>query len=112
MSKALKTGLPFVGVVVLMAVVVLVGPPVAQRIAYAVERGKQDAARTELIELSKRDHISTLFRAVAKAVKPAVVEVHVMKWTETMDPEEHLRRFFGEEDLPFRFRFQNDNSCG
>lgn len=107
MSKALKTGLPVVVMLALIAAAMLVAPPAAQRIAYAVERGKQDAARTELIELSKHDQLSALFRAVSKAVKPAVVEVRVTRWIETVGPETHLRRFFNEENSPFRFRFRS-----
>lgn len=83
---------------------VLLGPFLAGRITYAVEVAKQEATRQELAELSKHDRLSSLFRAVSKVVKPAVVEVRTMKKIEGryLDPF----RFFEDGDLPFRFRFR------
>jgi serine protease Do len=76
------------------------------RIAYAVELGKSEAARSELAELSKRDNLSVLFRAVAKAVRPAVVEIRIKRKVVVggrgSSIEDFLRRHFGE-DSPFRF---------
>jgi len=82
---------------------VLLGPSLAGRVAFAVEQGKHDAARAELAELSGHDQLSKLFRAVTKAVKPAVVEVRVVR--RVRQPERP--HFFRDEDfpLPFRFRF-------
>ena len=62
MSKMLKKGLPFVGVCSLVAVILGIGPVTANRIAYAVERGRAEASREELVELSRQDNLSTLFR--------------------------------------------------
>ncbi len=67
------------------------------------------AARARLAELNKQDYLSELFRTVAKLVKPAVVEVRVTKWIrqpEMTDPEEFLKRFFGD-DVPFEFHFRS-----
>jgi serine protease Do len=74
------------------------------------------AARARLAELNKQDYLSEQFRTVAKLVKPAVVEVRVAKWirqpampeSEWTDPEEFLKRFFGE-DAPFEFYFRSPN---
>jgi len=68
---------------------------------------EQAAARGELAELNKHDDLSALFRAVAKAVRPAVVEVRVTKWVREPDMNDLLRRFFGD-DMPFRFQFPSE----
>ncbi len=78
------------------------GPRLVGRVAYAIEAGQVEAARAELAELAKHDHLSGLFEAVSKAVKPAVVEVRVrQKITARPAPQmdEFLRRFFGD-DIP------------
>jgi len=66
------------------------------------------AARSELAELRKHDDLSALFRAVAKAVRPAVVEVRVTKFVREPDMEDFLRRFFGD-DMPFRFQLPDQD---
>jgi serine protease Do len=83
------------------------GPGLVERFAFAVEKGQSEAARAELAKLSKHDQLSKLFRAVAKAVQPAVVEVSVTKHVKTpgadLPPgmEDFLKRHFGEEfDVP------------
>ncbi len=102
--RTFKTWLPLALVMGLLMGGMVFGPPLAERIAYAAEKGKQEATRAELAELSERDHLSTLFRAVAKAVKPAVVEVRVEKLAKLPDVEKFLEPF--ENDFPFRFRFR------
>jgi len=87
-------------------------PPVARQIAYAVESGRQDATAGALAELSRHDKMSALFREVAKAVKPAVVVVHVKQKVEYqpmpfLGGNDFLRRFFGN-DLPHGFRFRRE----
>jgi len=89
---------------------VMAGPFVARQIAFAVESGRQEATITALAKLSKHDKMSALFREVAKAVKPAVVVVHVKQkiaYEPMPFPEmnDFFRRFFGD-DLrgPFGFR--------
>lgn len=74
------------------------GPTLMGRAAYAVASGESRAARESLAELSKHDSLSPLFRAVNKAVRPAVVVVHVKQKIEapTQDMDEMFRRFFGE----------------
>jgi serine protease Do len=72
-------------------------PSLANKIAYAVESGKAEANRAQLAELSKGDTLSPLFRAVSKALKPAVVEVRVTQRTAAQavppEMEEFLRQF-------------------
>ena len=54
-------------------------------------------ARAELGELCKRDNISPLLRTVARAVKPAVVEVRISKMVREPEMDDMLRRFFRGE---------------
>ena len=77
--KSLRRFTRGIVIVSLIAAAVLLGPSLAGRVAFAVEQGKHDAARAELAELSGHDQLSKLFRAVTKAVKPAVVEVRVVR---------------------------------
>jgi serine protease Do len=81
------------------------GPALMGRAAYAVASGESRAAREALADLSKHDSMSPLFRAVDKAIRPAVVVVHVKQKVElqSQDPEELFRRFFGD-DPQFRMR--------
>ncbi len=88
------------------------GPGWVGRVAYAVESGKAEAARANLVELSKKDQVSALFREVAKVAMPAVVEVRVTKWVRQPEPNELLRRFFDDEENPFRSRMPNRGGAG
>ncbi len=98
-------------ILALMVTGTVYGPSLAGRVAYAVEVGKTDAARARLAELSKFDHMSELFRTVAKVVRPAVVEVRVTKRVKVAVPElfddssrdDFFRRFF-PPDSPFGSR--------
>lgn len=95
-------------VTLFVALAVLAGsmaylPTLAGKVAYAQQAAQAKAARDQLADLAKEDHISQLFRAVAKAVKPAVVEVRVSKRIQVApmpEMEDFLRRFFGDSD-PF-----------
>ena len=91
---------PILIALVFVSFVVAYGPKLAGRAAYAVAAGENRAAREQLAELSKQDHMSALFRGVAKAVKPAVVVVHVKQKVEVgprPDVEEFFRRFFRDD---------------
>ena len=108
--RTFKRSFPLVVVAVLMAVGGLLVPAVARREASAGESGRHKADLRALAELSKHDATSALFRAVAKAVKPAVVVVRV-KQKISYQPmpfpgmDEFFKRFFGEEmPGPFGFR--------
>ena len=57
------------------------GPTLAGRIWYARETARMRAIREHLPHLKQADGLSTLFREVSKAVKPAVVEVRVLQET-------------------------------
>ena len=85
--------------------VVWYGPALMGRAAYAVVSGESRAAREALADLSKHDSMSPLFRAVDKAISPAVVVVYVKQKVEAQfqDPEELFRRFFGDNPQ-FRLR--------
>ena len=69
-------------------------PLVTGEIAYAITAGQNRADREHLAELARHDQMSPLFRAVAKAVKPATVEVRVMKKN-----ERRARRRWRREDF-------------
>jgi len=105
--------MPFVLALLLAGALVAYGPTLAERAAYAVAAGQNLAAREQLAQLSKHDQMSELFRTVAKAVRPAVVVVHVKQKIEYRPPggvpeffnDDFFRRFFGE-DMPERFRRQ------
>jgi len=106
MTRTLRTWVPLLLGIALVMGTIAYGPSLAQRVAYAVTRGSQQAYRDELKELSKQDHMSPLFRAVAQAVQPAVVEVRVTKKVAGMDGmpfgpdlDDFMRRF-GMPELP------------
>jgi len=65
-----------------------------------MENAKNLAARQQLAELSKKDYMSPLFAAVAKAIKPAVVEVRVREKVSMQqtppDMQNFFERFFGQ----------------
>ena len=110
--KAIRVFLPLILVGAAIFAAVAYGPDLVGRVAYAVEMGRSQAARAQLAELSKQDRLSALFRAVAKAVKPAVVEVRVTKKvTAGAEPfgdlDELFRRHFGEGS-PFRWRMPKE----
>jgi len=114
MRDAAKTWIPLATVIVLVGAVVLYGPTLAGRVAAEIAKGEHEAARAQLVELSKQDRLSVLFRAVAKAVRPAVVEVRVTKKIRggapfgpdsTEDWEEFFKRYFGDNP-PFNFRWR------
>jgi len=68
----------------------------------AVEGQSQlQAERQKLAELAAGDVMSPLYRQVAKAVCPAVVEIHVEKTVTVRNPMEEFFRPFGEEGSPF-----------
>ena len=78
-----------------------VGPLVVEEVSYALAAGENRAAREQLAKLSRADRMSELYRAVAKAVKPAVVVVHVRKKMDMRnhpsvgEMDEFMRRYFG-----------------
>ena len=79
MSKPAGRILPLAATAAALAFAVAFGPALVQQFAYAAARGTHEADREELVKLSQREQISRLFRAVAKAVKPAVVVVRLEK---------------------------------
>jgi serine protease Do len=85
--------------------VVWYGPALMERASYAMASGESRAAREALADLSKHDSMSPLFRAVDKAIRPAVVVVYVKQKVnvQSQDPEELFRRFFGDNPQ-FRLR--------
>ncbi len=93
--KLLKASAPLIALMTFALLAWLLGPTLAYRAA-AVDKLPGDTARSEVAQLSKNDTLSPLFRAVARAVKPAVVEVRVVKMVREPDMEDFLRRFFDE----------------
>jgi len=112
MMRLAKRTVPFGLLAALVLCVVIAAPPVARRIVLAVDSGRQETNIAVPAEFSKHDKMSALFREVAKAVKPAVVVVHV-KQKVTYEPipfpemDDFFRRFFGD-DLPGPFRFRRE----
>jgi len=106
MKAAIRVWIPVVLVIALACAGFYFGPQMVGRFAYAVEAGRSEAIRSELAELSKHDQLSVLFRAVAKAVGPAVVEVRVTKKLQQGVPD--LERFFKGfgDDWPFGPEFR------
>jgi len=100
-----RISVPLVLVLAVIGLAVLYGPTIVGRVAYAVAVKENQANREHLAQLSQRDRISELFRAVSETVKPAVVVVHVKQRVVApsvpeLDMDEFFRRFFGE-DSPF-----------
>ena len=103
--RTMRKLFPWTAATAFLALTIAFGPTVVERFAFAAEKGAAAAARDELAALSERDQTSKLFRAVAKAVKPAVVEVRVKKRVQVprlggMDMEEFFRRFQEDENSP------------
>jgi len=88
--------------IVALAIAIPLAPSVVEHWAYAAARGTQHADRELLVKLSEKEQLSTLFRTVAKTVKPAVVVIRVKKRVflpeSRLDSDEFMRRFFGEGD--------------
>jgi len=78
-----------------------VGPAITRRWAYAQAKGENEVAREALAGMAQAEQLSHLFRQVAKAVRPAVVEVRVTKKVQVESPG-LSREFF--EGLPPEFR--------
>ena len=77
--KSLRGYFLFAAVMMLLAAAVAFGPTMVERLAYAAAKGENAAVRDELVQLSRRETLGKLFRAVAKAVRPAVVEVRATR---------------------------------
>ena len=103
--RVLRSSIPIVALLAVLAAGVLYAPILANRISYAMAAGENKAVRDNLAELSRHDSMSPLFRAVAKAVQPAVVVVNVRQKVRLQpgqmpDMDELLKRFFGDEFGP------------
>jgi serine protease Do len=78
-----KLLLPFIVVGVLVwCSLFFFAPEVVWRISYARESARQKAIAENLPNLKHADGLSTLFREVSNAVKPAVVEIRIFKKAE------------------------------
>jgi len=105
--KIVRFSLPLIVLILAVTAGIVFGPDLVGRFAYAVELSRNKAARSQLADLSKHDQLSTLFKAVAKVVKPAVVEIRVNKKVTYTEPnlDDFFRRRFGD-DRPFGPRLQ------
>jgi serine protease Do len=97
-----KGSIRWVVLVAILVAGILYAPTLVQQVSYAVTAGENKAHRDQLGELSKRDQMSGLFSAVAKAVGPAVVVVNVRQKVQVPtvpgpDMDDLLRHFFGDE---------------
>jgi len=108
-NAAVKTAKMWAALLIVAALVWagmhFLGPDLVAQVSYAVESGKVEAARNNLERLSRFDRMSALFREVSKTVKPAVVEIHVVKKA-TMRLKDLLRRRFGDGDVPMPRRWR------
>jgi len=100
-----RVSIPLVFMLALIGLGLVYGPSMVGRVAYAVAAKDHQADREHLAQLSDRDQMSGLFRAVAETVKPAVVVVHVKQRVTSsavpqLDMNDFFKRFFGE-DSPF-----------
>ncbi len=103
--RSSRIWIPLVVVMGLVGLVVLGGPMVGRQIARAAEQERDDTARLRLAQLGKHDQLSALFRQVAAAVKPAVVEVRTERKVRVRAPQaSHPFEQFFPEGSPFRFR--------
>lgn len=104
MRQSVRQWAPVAALAIVLTVMALAGPSMLRQMAYAVEVGRIQAERDQLVELSKQDTLSPLFRAISRVVQPAVVEIHITRRVQApavdRDLEELLRRHFGE-DWPF-----------
>jgi len=113
--RLMRTWISLVLAVGLVVAGVVYSPGLAGRVAYAVAAEQSEAARSELGKLAGHNQLSVLFRAVSKAVKPAVVEVRVTKRLKVEQmpipwlDDEFFRRFFGDSPYGFRFKTPRGN---
>ena len=104
-----------VGLAVLLALTAsttIWGPAALERAACVVAAGQNQAERENLVDLSKHDQMSGLFRSVAKAVKPAVVVVQVKQKVAVQpipwpDMDDFFKRFF-DGSFPGQWQFRRE----
>jgi len=104
--------LPVFAIAMIVAGAVGLGPIAVRQFAYAAETGQRQADLKALETLSKQDRTSTLFRTVAKTVKPAVVIVKVKQKVDYQSMpfppmDDFLKRFF-EDQQPGPFGFHRE----
>ncbi len=98
--------------VLLLSMVLGVGlclPPARAAAAETTSAADLAAAREHLAKLSRQDYLSDLSATVAEVVRPAVVEVRVVKWVrqpEMPDMNDLFKRFFQDANPPFEFHFR------
>lgn len=104
MKESLRQWTPLALSATALVVIFLVGPGLVTRLAYAAEAARIQAERDSLVEMSRQDTLSPLFRAVSRVVQPAVVEIRITRRVRMpeidQEMEELLRRHFGENS-PF-----------
>ncbi len=86
-------------VMALSAGTIVFVPGMVQEISYAASKGEHEAAKDSLAGMAQAEKLSELFRHVAKAVRPAVVEIRVKK-TVSVDGTSHRFREFFENSPP------------
>ncbi|MFW6155549.1 MAG: hypothetical protein ACOC95_10070, partial [Planctomycetota bacterium] len=102
MKLTLRKEVSFLLIMAVSLVMVLwAAQEVPRRWAYAETQGRTQALRESLPGMTQARQLSELYRQVAQAVSPAVVEVRVVKRVEVEAPS-GLEEFF--EGLPPQFR--------
>jgi serine protease Do len=97
--------IPIVLIALVAAATVAVGPMFVEQIAYAAQKGRNEANVEHLDDIKGKGYnkLSVLFRAVNKVVQPAVVEIRVAKKVKVgggTAPRDPFSDFFGG-DSPF-----------
>ncbi|MFP4106688.1 MAG: Do family serine endopeptidase [Phycisphaerae bacterium] len=95
MKHHTRIWIPLILALAVLGYLILDGPALLNRLFYAAESGRARAVREHLVQLSEYDRNSVLFQEVARAVKPAVVEVRVVKEIAREARDERLDSFSG-----------------
>jgi serine protease Do len=96
----LRQSVPFLTTLLVALAALLYVPALVGRISYARTAAQVKALHEGLGKLSQADTVSPLYRAVAEAIKPAVVVIRTSERVVVQQPEpdvqDFLHRFFGE----------------
>ena len=91
-----KSILPLLVALLIVGLAAGLAPMLAREISYQITLGRSQAVRSELAAMSGQyGHLAHIFRLAAEEVKPAVVEVHVVREAGPSAPRGFLERWRG-----------------